>query len=383
VLTHAETAGKKLLNSIKYIKSMSKDVLLVFINKKIKNLGGQEKRWLRLASSNLINNRVSCDFIINNHTVEISQKSDAILSDSHIQVKDFSNKIIDYLFKNMLLIYNGAKYNKIYISNQSMYLIPAITLLKIIFGKIILFSYNGNSLMVHKKTNRFVSYFDKIRFISKLSTKIEVLNQNIIDENILPLNKLYMAPCSFSDTEKFKPAEKKKIIVFAGHLVEQKGIHILEKIISNEMAKEYIIKIYGDSVEGDSISIKFKEWLIDFAKTNSNIIYDYKYDMSGVYADAAVFLSLQHDSNYPSQSVIEALYSGCSILLTDTGDSRLFGEFEFMSYIDGPVSVPEIFEKIDRLIVIAAGKKYEIASISRCRHNMSLYANFMIGFLND
>ena len=177
MLTSAETAGSiRLLNLIKRIKIMSKDVLLVFINKKIKNLGGQEKRWLRLASSNLINSRVSCDLIINKHTIKISQKSDAIFFDSHIQVKDFSNKIIDYLFKNLMLIVNGAKYNKIYISNQSMYLIPAITLLKIIFGKKILFSYNGNSLMVHKKSNGFLSYFNKIRFISKLSTKIEILN---------------------------------------------------------------------------------------------------------------------------------------------------------------------------------------------------------------
>lgn len=40
---------------------------------------------------------------------------------------------------------------------------------------------------------------------------------------------------------------------------------------------------------------------------------------------ASVFLSLQEVTNYPSRIVAEALVSGCSVIVRDTGDSRSFG----------------------------------------------------------
>ena len=41
-----------------------------------------------------------------------------------------------------------------------------------------------------------------------------------------------------------------------------------------------------------------------------------------VLAQTKIFLSLQKTNNYPSQSLLEAMASGCAIIATDVGETR-------------------------------------------------------------
>jgi glycosyltransferase involved in cell wall biosynthesis len=42
-----------------------------------------------------------------------------------------------------------------------------------------------------------------------------------------------------------------------------------------------------------------------------------------VLARTKIFVSLQRYENYPSQSLLEAMASGCAVIATDVGDTRL------------------------------------------------------------
>lgn len=66
---------------------------------------------------------------------------------------------------------------------------------------------------------------------------------------------------------------------------------------------------------------------------------------------ASVFLSLQEVTNYPSRIVAEALVSGCSVIVRDTGDSRSFGNgIPGLIYCDSSLNSTELSVLIIRII---------------------------------
>jgi glycosyltransferase involved in cell wall biosynthesis len=65
----------------------------------------------------------------------------------------------------------------------------------------------------------------------------------------------------------------------------------------------------------------------DFINNNSlsNVI-DFRFHNNppDVFAHTSVFVTLQSNTNYPSQSVLEAMASGNAIIASDVGDTNLF-----------------------------------------------------------
>lgn len=120
--------------------------------------------------------------------------------------------------------------------------------------------------------------------------------------------KVRVAPNSFTDISKIERCEKRDIdILMMARFMPEKGFDLISEIGST--LKDVNVHICG-----------FGEY--DFDKHNFKV-----YNSSNPFAQMArtrIFLSLQKINNYPSQSTLEAMASGCAIIATDVGETRLF-----------------------------------------------------------
>lgn len=121
-------------------------------------------------------------------------------------------------------------------------------------------------------------------------------------------HKIKIAPCSFTDFSKVKQAQERDIdVVLLGRFTRYKGHELLEPI-AKELA-DCNIHICG----AGPLEIK-----VPGAK-----IYQSS-DPFDVLARSKISLSLQQFGNYPSQVVLESMASGCVVVATDVGETRLF-----------------------------------------------------------
>jgi len=115
------------------------------------------------------------------------------------------------------------------------------------------------------------------------------------------------APCSFIDYSKVIEEGHRHIdVLMIARFTPGKGYELLEKAASK--IKEYNMHLCG------------------FGKHIPNVraakIYECK-DPFAICGQAKIFLSLQEKNNYPSQALMEAMASGCAIIATDVGETRL------------------------------------------------------------
>lgn len=338
-----------------------KELLVVMIDRKQKNLGGQERRWIRVA--NKLSSYCEMDVILNENLYELAEKTEININFKYIKIKENSIRVIDLIKKNIITLFKSFKYKKIHFCNQSILVLPTLLFLRIFTNKRLTFSYNGVSIKIHKK-NKFPIYYWKILAMHKLAHGTEILNSYLLDEGLLNRGKVFISNTSFSDSEKFKTGIKNKEIIFSGHLYQIKGTQLLLKILESSKNRNFQIKIFGDSLTGDKKSEEIKKKILNIIKNNPHIKYEHRNNMEGVYESSTVFLSLQTITNYPSQSVIEALYSGCSVVMTSTGDSKKFGDQNWIKYIDENLSIDSIWNHINNAHIesINNNKKIEIFS---------------------
>ena len=139
---------------------------------------------------------------------------------------------------------------------------------------------------------------------------------------------------------------KKPLYGFIGRLISGKGLeNFLKKLpeiwellqfkVSNDFsffiagygALEKMVEQEVSNLQGMGIPIVF---------------YGYR-PAEELLKDARLVFSLQEKTNYPSRVVAEAMLNGCSVLVTDTGDSKSFGSFTYgLDYINPDLNPVEI-----------------------------------------
>ncbi len=138
----------------------------------------------------------------------------------------------------------------------------------------------------------------------------------------IPIERISITPCSFTDYSVCKVGKKDKFQVAFSSRLEQGKNPLLFLEAAIEISKKYTDITFHIMGEG-RLSNKIQELI------NSSGIHNIKYhgfhpNPTKILADTSVFVSIQSTNNYPSQSVLEAMACGNAIIASDVGDTRMF-----------------------------------------------------------
>jgi glycosyltransferase involved in cell wall biosynthesis len=165
--------------------------------------------------------------------------------------------------------------------------------------------------------NYMLENCDMVDFLSPyISEGVKKLGVKIKDECIS------VSPCSFADYSECEYGQKKNSeIAFCSRLEPDKN-----PIMFLEAAKE-ILKKHPEvkfHLLGEGSLVNEIKNFIDHNNLSGNISFQFHKNPPVVFRDTSIFVSLQKNTNYPSQSVLEAMACGNAIIASDTGDTRLF-----------------------------------------------------------
>ncbi len=129
--------------------------------------------------------------------------------------------------------------------------------------------------------------------------------------------KIAVPPGSVVDAEHFRPATvKEPWVVFAGRLVEDKNPTLFVEALP---AVRRAIPDARFFLFGEGPLSKTVAELVARLDLHSAVECGFKPDLAPVLSRSLVFVSLQRQDNYPSQSVLEAMSAGLAVVATDVG----------------------------------------------------------------
>lgn len=214
---------------------------------------------------------------------------------------------------------------------------------------------NMDSWFSHFEKNPLKKYFRQFTLFHRAhveSNHVDILSPFIESElklrNILPARQPHsITACSFIDYSNCKLGSKKEMIfVFSGRLEEDKNpLKFLKValILGQKYPEVQFIILGKGRLKGDV------EALLKTYK-GENIKYKgYVTNPCAYFAETSVFVSLQTDNNYPSQSVLEAMACGNAIIASNVGDTDMFVNEENGFLIENTFDV--LLEKMEFCIL--------------------------------
>lgn len=155
-----------------------------------------------------------------------------------------------------------------------------------------------------------------------------------------------VSPCSFADYSKCSTGEKKNFeIAFASRLEPDKNPMLFleaSKIMSTRYP-EVKFHLLGEG----SLVREIDEFIKKNSLTNK-INFAFHNNPPEVFSRTSVFVTLQSNTNYPSQSVLEAMACGNAIVASNRGDTNLFVNQDNGKLIN--FSVEALVQAMDYLI---------------------------------
>lgn len=117
-------------------------------------------------------------------------------------------------------------------------------------------------------------------------------------------------------------------VVFLGRLISDKGVDDFLDVLPDvwPLLRERASQDVSFQIAGyGSLQEHVATRVAALARSGVPIVFVGYAVASELLASAAVLLSMQESTNYPSRVVAEALIAGCGAIVRDTGDSREFG----------------------------------------------------------
>ncbi len=144
----------------------------------------------------------------------------------------------------------------------------------------------------------------------------EGVRSDLIQKGI-STDKILVSTGSVVDLDRFRPSRKKEPwVVFAGRLVEEKNpllfIDAVPAILRE--APDARIFLLGEGPLGPVVG-----QALDRLGLRGAVETGFRPDLAPILGQARVFVSLQRQDNYPSQSLLEAMASGAVPVATDVG----------------------------------------------------------------
>lgn len=138
----------------------------------------------------------------------------------------------------------------------------------------------------------------------------------------IDMNKSYVAPNSFVDYSKCFTGDKSGFeVAFCSRLEPDKNPMLFLEAAKNVVEKIKDIKFY---ILGEGSLVNDVENFISANKLQNKIDFTFHNNPPEIFSRTTVFVSLQSGTNYPSQSVLEAMACGNAIIASNVGDTTLF-----------------------------------------------------------
>lgn len=316
--------------------------------------GGAERRLLRIF------NKIS----------ESKEKFDIIIIGKSDKINDFIDEYIGNAFFNIIVC--SSIFSAIYIVMKNRYKIIfhfdiGIKKILLIITSKLVGSKNILTIADIKLADlKFASYKDKLSLLilSKLASHIDILYPSKLDKfsKYNNVKNITYTPGSFTNLEEYKPTKKKNIIVFASRLIEEKNPLLALKAVNlcrNELrTNQYKTLICGNGPELQS--------LIEYVNHNNiNDLVEFKgyVNTKKIVSNACIFLSLQKNENYPSQSLLEAISSGCYIIASNVGDTSMIVRNDFGKVIH--LNEFDLYKELLKYINFSSNEKNTIITSAR------------------
>jgi glycosyltransferase involved in cell wall biosynthesis len=263
--------------------------------------------------------------IKNNHTIfHHKSKTPNKLRSFLGKYKYFLKQLLSWLRYNVDLYQIVRKYkiNTIYgIFTGGVWSWILVRMLQIKF----VYSYMDASVsMISKK---WINFLSSEYWPLKYAGKVDFLSNDIVKSlrnkiGSFDNERVLITPNSFIDYNRFKPAyPKNPLVSFCSRLTKYKNPDLLIDAIILLKKKNRInfeVAIIGEGILLDSLKEKVKASEID------NItFYGGMSKPEEILAQSSIFVSIQSDNNYPSQSLIEAMACENAIIASDVGETRM------------------------------------------------------------
>lgn len=355
-------------------------ITIIFTGKSLKGGGGAERRFIRLL-----------DYLNDTRIMLITNKE--VASDI-IQNKIIKNdKLVIYPKRRMSLI----EFN-LWLINTVKIIQPNVIHLVLIQKSLIPFYLWLN---VFERRTTVVSSMVWTRFLMPRSVRfIDVLLGNLIwrrsslIDSLYPsslksrwlqpfLKKIRITPCSFTDYDLFMPsARKENIVCFVGRLIKEKNpLLFCEAIRYLKCIRPDIVKSWKFIILGKG---KLEHKIKEFVRNNSlEGIIELKsvFNTHEYLKKSKIYVTLQEPTNYPSQSLIEAMATENAIIATDDEDTRLIIDSKCGILIQRRVE--DIVDALIKLmkddeIIEKFGKEARIKVMRE--HNLDRFAKYIVNF---
>lgn len=200
----------------------------------------------------------------------------------------------------------------------------------------------SNQIFNKQKNKIFYKNFDFFKANSPSVYKKAIkLNKN---SNFINENRIFISELPFFKTPEINYDLEKKdnIITFVGRLVEGKNPILFSEVIKKflEINTEWKIFIVGRGKLQEKVEEILKEEIV-----NGYVFVEHKSNPYEVLYKSKIFVSIQSLDNFPSQSLMEAMYMKNAILASNEGDTKKLVRNECNGYLVN-LSEEEILKKL-------------------------------------
>jgi glycosyltransferase involved in cell wall biosynthesis len=217
---------------------------------------------------------------------------------------------------------------------------------------------------------------DAVDFLSPyILDGVKKLGVKIIDE------RAFVAPCSFIDYSMCKAGSKSELeIAFASRLEPDKNPMLFLEAVKIIHTERPDIKFH---LLGEGSLVNEIGGFIKRNDLDSCINFRFHINPPEIFSGTSIFVSLQSNTNYPSQSVLEAMACGNAIIASDTGDTKLF-----INKNNGILISLNAEELVNALHTLINNKKSTqkmggyAAKYARQNHTIEKYSEYYLDLIN-
>lgn len=199
--------------------------------------------------------------------------------------------------------------------------------------------FSEHRILLSVTTNTSMRRFNSLRerwlfdIACRLSTKIDCLypSASPLLQQSYPTKTVSTTPCPHIPLAIFAPIRKKRQITYIARWERIKNPELFIDAIelaADTIRREGYTVVMGGNAKNEAYTREIKDRIAE--KGLEDLIRTPGYVVSENYLpETEVFLSLQDFTNYPSQSLLEAISCGCYIIASDVGDTRNIVESSF------------------------------------------------------